>query len=460
MLLILNSKLNKRLKRQKQEPSDSVKTTYFDNVTGLATMMMFKDALAYSTSKPKDKEPLAVMALSLKAPISYLDEIQKGILLKSMVRRIKDSLRATDFIARADDGTFYILLTRIGTVENIKMIADRLLGVFRNDFNVTEELLILTPYIGIALYPNEEDDLDMLISNANTAMKELRNEEKSGYNFFQKEHLHGNNRQEVLVSDLKEALKNQEFVLHYQPQYSLEEKRIVGVEALIRWNHPKRGLLAPYYFLSVAENSSFMEDITNWVLREASRQHKAWNLDNIDVSVNISATQFKSDSFVDQVEAAVRLTDIKPENLKLEITETTSIEDKEYTTGILKQLKQRGYKISIDDFGVGQSSLSYIKDFTIDYIKLDRSFIQDLENNSTGKVILTSIIKMAKELNLKVVAEGVETKEHLEFLRAEGCTEIQGYYLSKPIPPDELYKFITSESYQARMTINNSELVG
>lgn len=446
-LLLQNIRMAKKVKSDRVAV-ETAQTSYYDRVTGLASMTMFRDTLAYSTSKPKEKEPLSVMALSLEVNDSDLDEVQKGILLKNIVKRIKDCLRATDFVAKADDETFYILLTRVTTPQSIELVAKRLLGVFKNTFHVTNVTIIATPYLGISTYPNEDSDLDTLISNSHTAMRQIKSEGKTGLHFYKSEGCKEDGQQEVLVSDLKEALKNHEFVLHYQPQYSLEGKKVIGVEALIRWNHPQRGLLAPYHFITIAENSPFIEELTNWVMREACRQHKEWGVANLTMSVNISASQFKAKNFIKQIEAAVRLTAIKPENLNLEITETVSIDDREYTMEVLKKLKAKGFKVSIDDFGVGHSALSYIKDFPVDYIKLDRSFIRDLEVNSTGEVILRSIIQMARDLNLKVVAEGVETKEHLDFLLHENCHEIQGYYIAKPLPPDELYHFITSEVFK------------
>lgn len=447
-LILQNMKLLSRVKTINSNTDESTQTSYYDRLTGLASMPMFRDTLAYSTSKPKEREPVSVMALSLEIDETGLDEVQRGILLKNVVKRIKDCLRVTDLVSKADDGTYYILLTRVATSENIELIANRLLGVFKNTFHVTNITILATPYLGISVYPNEDLDLDTLISESHTAMKRIKTEGKSGLYFYEPKEYEVTEQREVLVSDLKEALKKHEFTLHYQPQYSLKDSQIVGVEALIRWNHPKRGFLSPYHFIEVAENSPFIEDLTNWVMREASRQYKEWGIENLTMSVNISASQFKSKNFIHQIEAAVRLTAIKPENLNLEITETASIEDREYTIKVLQQLKSKGFKVSIDDFGVGQSSLSYIKDFPIDYIKLDRSFIKELETNDTSKVILRSIIQMAKDLNLKVVAEGVETKEHLDFLLQEDCHHIQGYYISKPLPPDELYKFITSETFK------------
>lgn len=448
LLIFLSIRTAKNAKAYKKLlESISNQTSYYDRETGLASMTMFKDTLTYSTSKPKEKEPLSILALTLDLDESLLDEVQKGILLKNIVKRIKDCLRVTDFITRADDGTFYILLTRVSTTQHIEMVANRILGVFKNDFRITTTVIEAKPYIGIATYPNDDMDLDILISNAHTAMKFQRKEGKTGFHLYKEEGCKANVHLEVLVSDLKEALKNNEFVLHYQPQYSLESNQISGVEALIRWNHPKRGLLTPYHFIDVAENSSFMDELTDWVILEACRQHSAWGIDALKMSVNISAGYFQSQNLIEQIDSAVKETGIKPENLNLEITETVSIANKDYTQSTLQKLKDKGFKVSIDDFGVGQSSLSYIKDYPIDYIKLDRSFIKDLGYSTAVDVVIRSIIRMAQDLHLKVVAEGVETKEQFDFLTQEECTEIQGYYVSKPITPQELLVFITSGAF-------------
>ena len=430
----------------------TMQATYYDRATGLVSMDMFKDALAYSTAKPKEKEPLAVMALTIDLDDMLLDDKQRGILHKMMVTRIKDCLRVTDFVTRADDGTYYILLPRVSTTQHIELVSNRLVGVFKNTFHIKNTSLSVVPYIGIATYPNEDKDLDTLLSNAHMVMTYLKGESRSGYHFYKEEGCDATTHLEVLVSDLKEALKRQEFILHYQPQYSLENQKVIGVEALIRWNHPKRGLLSPYHFISVAENSSFMDELTDWVMFEACRQHKEWGINSLKMSVNISAGYFKSKNLVNQLEKTISLTGMKPENLNLEITETLSIEDKGYTKGVLSDLKARGFKVSIDDFGVGQSSLSYIKDYPIDYIKLDRSFVKDLGYSSAVDIVIRSVLRMAQDLNLKVVAEGVETKEQLDFLVQEDCSEVQGYYIAKPLPPKELHQFITTGEFK----INNS----
>lgn len=443
----LNIRYMKKVKETKRIEVES-RLSYYDRVNGLASMTMFKDNLAYSTSKPKEKDPLSVLAVSLDLDTNNLDEVQMGILLKSIVLRMKDCLRATDFVTMAGDGTFYIMLTRISSETSIGVIANRLIGVFKNHLNVADVTILATPYIGVAIYPDENMDLDNLISGSNTAMKQLKDSGKSGYHIYIPTNIDRANMNEILVSDLRGALKNNEFVLHYQPQLSLDDRRISGVEALIRWNHPKRGLIYPDSFIDIAENSNFMEELTSWVVREACKQHRAWGIPNLKMSVNISAAQFRSKKLIDQVETAVRLTAMNPKNLNLEITETVSIADKEFTMEILKKFKERGFLISIDDFGVGQSSLSYVKDFPIDYIKLDRSFIKDLSTNSSGEVVMRSVITLAKALNIKVVAEGVEEKEHLDFLLHEGCNEIQGYYISKPLTPEEFASRIDKDYFK------------
>lgn len=455
LLVVFNYRYMKVIQSAKDTKS-KYNEPYYNSEYGVASLGMFKDILAYTTAKPNDKDTVAILSLSFDYSDTLLSELTKDDVLRILLLRIKDTLRASDFVAKSDDGTLYILLTRVNSLSGIEMVAQRLIKLCKSTVKMDTLTLVATPYIGVATYTgregNESKPIDKVISNSKRAMLQLKEEHKEGFFFYNPDIEQSYKNAEVLVSDLKQALRNNEFVLHYQPQYDLQQKKLVGAEALIRWNHPEKGLIYPDKFIFIAENSDFINDLGLWVLREACRQHKDWGIDDFKVSVNISAEQFKSRKFVEQAINVINHSKINPRNLTLEITETVSIENKELTSNTLNKLRELGCKISVDDFGVGNSSLSYIKDLPIDYIKLDRSFILGLDSGNSGSVVLSSILKMAKELNLKTVVEGVETKEHLDFLLQTDCTEIQGYYLSRPITSEALYTFTRTEPYSNTLT--------
>lgn len=451
VLLVVVNYRNMKVFQSSKDMKSSCNEPYFNSDYGVASLGMFKDILKYTTSKPNDKDTIAILSLSFDFGNTSITEITKDDVLRILLLRIKDTLRTSDFVAKTEDDTLFILLTRVNSLSGIENVAKRLIKLCKSTVQMDSVTLVATPYIGVATYTgreaNEVQSVEGVIDNSKRAMMRLKKERKEGFFFYNPDIEQSYSNAEVLVSDLKQALRNNEFILHYQPQYDLQQKKLVGAEALIRWNHPEKGLIYPDKFIFIAENSDFINDLGLWVLREACRQHNEWGIEDFKVSINISAEQFKSKKFVEQVINVIERSKIDPKSLTLEITETVSIEDKDTTIKTLNKLRALGCTISVDDFGVGNSSLSYIKDFPIDYIKLDRSFILGLDSGDSGAVVLSSILRMAKDLSLKTVVEGVETKEHLDFLLQTDCIEIQGYYLSRPITSDSLYAFTRTEPY-------------
>jgi EAL domain-containing protein (putative c-di-GMP-specific phosphodiesterase class I) len=304
--------------------------------------------------------------------------------------------------------------------------------------------LQITASVGVAIYPDDGRDLDTLMKKAETAMYRAKEAGRNTYRFFDAQMNVEAVEQLRLRHGLRRALDRGEFVLHYQPQIDLASGNLVGVEALIRWNHPELGMIAPGRFIAIAEESGLIVPISEWVLREACRQAAAWakaGMAGLVVAVNISGVHFKRGDLEQSVIAALEGSGLDPALLELELTETILIS---YTEGVLatvKRLKQSGVKLSIDDFGTGYSSLSYLKRFEVDKLKIDQSFIRDLNSDPEDAAIVRAIIQMAGSLSLKTIAEGVENEDVLAMLRDFGCDEAQGYYFARPMPADELPNF-------------------
>jgi diguanylate cyclase len=312
-------------------------------------------------------------------------------------------------------------------------------------FMVEGHELHLTPSIGICAYPHDGSDVESLMKNADAAMYHAKEMGRNNYQFFTQEMNTAAHRRLALENDLRHALEREEFVLHYQPQLDLESGDIVGLEALIRWQHPQRGLISPNEFIPVAEDTGLIIDIGEWSLRQACLQAMHWQRTGyplLQVAVNFSPRQFRREGVVEAVSRILRETGLNPACLELEITESTILEHAEQVIVTLKGLSSIGVQLSIDDFGTGYSSLSYLKRFPIDKLKIDQSFVHDVSSDPDDAAIVTAIIAMARSLSLTVIAEGVETADQLAFLKALGCNRAQGYYFSRPLPAPEFAQLL------------------
>jgi len=305
---------------------------------------------------------------------------------------------------------------------------------------VEDRVLNITASIGISLYPDDGDGSDTLIKNADTAMYRAKEVGRNNYQFFTQEMNDRVFERLSMENNLRRAIEREEFVLHYQPQVDIKTGKIIGTEALIRWQHPDMGLVPPGRFIHIAEDSGLIVPIGEWVLRTACRQNREWQiagLQAIPVAVNLSAIQFRQPDFLEAVKRAVMDTEIDPRYVELELTERAVMQDVEAAVATMQEMKGMGFLLTIDDFGTGYSSLNYLKRFPIDKLKIDQSFVRDITTDPDDASITLAIISMAHSLGLRVIAEGVETAEQLAFLREHGCDEIQGYYFSKPVPADE-----------------------
>ncbi|MEE9584257.1 MAG: EAL domain-containing protein [Candidatus Brocadiales bacterium] len=425
---------------------------YYDSVTGLPNRMLFNDRLTLAVAHARrNKEMLAVLFLDLdrfKVVNDTLGHSMGDKLLRGVARRLKSCVREGDTVARLGGDEFTLLLPKIKRVENMAKIAGKVLTAIKEPLRLDGHELHITTSIGIAIYPGDGSDAETLLKNADAAMYHAKEQGRDNYQFYTPSFHARASRQMELEGSMYGALEREEFELNYQPVVDINTGRIVGVEALLRWHHPEQGLVPPNEFISVAENTGLITQIGEWVLHTACAQNKAWQdagLPPIHVSVNLSSRQFQQINLIEIIDRVLRETGLDARFLELEITEGSAMQNVESTIYKLKGMDALGVKIAIDDFGVGYSSLSYLKRFPIHTLKIDRSFVSDITTDPDDRAIVTAIIALAKTMNLKVVAEGVETGEQLDFLRRLHCDEMQGYLFSKPVPAGELREMLAQD---------------
>jgi diguanylate cyclase (GGDEF)-like protein/PAS domain S-box-containing protein len=372
-------------------------------------------------------------------------------LLKQMAARLRACLRDSDIIARLGGDEFVILMQDAANMEAVTAVADKILEVASRPLIIEDQEFLVTASIGISVYPHDGADLQTLLRSSDLAMYRAKDAGKNGYRYFAPEmNVHSRIRMEI-ESALRGAIDRQEFVLHLQPKLQLSTLTVAGMEALIRWQHPERGLLNPSEFIGIAEETGLIVPIGDWVLEEACRHGQALREAghrNLSVAVNLSARQLFDDDLAKRIAEILRITGFPAQNLQLEITESAVMRDAEQAVRLLTALHSTGVRMAIDDFGTGYSSLAYLKRFPIDCVKIDRSFIRDLPQNSDDVAITRSIIAMAHNMTLEIVAEGVETVGQLEFLQACGCDEIQGFLFSEPLPAEAFLRFLHRPSMQ------------
>jgi diguanylate cyclase (GGDEF)-like protein len=361
-------------------------------------------------------------------------------LLREFALRLKNCVAESDTVARFGNDEFVVLQPKIkGTKDVIETIGELSEGL-KFSFDLGGHELFATASVGVSLFPLDGDDSQTLLKNAGAALYRAKRSGGANYQFYTADMHERASRHLALETSLRHAIQNKEFLLHYQPRVSVDSLAITGVEALIRWRHPQLGLVAPAEFVQLAEDTGLIVPIGEWVLREACRQNKLWQQQGfapIQMAVNISARQLNQQGLADMVIRILNETALAPEHLELELTESSIMQSIEIASGVLNQLKSRGVNISIDDFGTGFSSMASLKRLPIDALKVDRSFVRDATTDPDDASLVMAIITLAHNLRLKVIAEGVETREQLRFLHLLRCDEIQGYLFSKPLPADE-----------------------
>ena len=437
---------------------------YYDALTGLPNRRLFLDRTCWAIEQAERGSHMTAL---LHVSLDRIKEIDDTFgpragktLIQDVAGKIQERVRKADVIsnsgkeqeeglvARVADGEFSILLPKIQNSDNASIAANRLLEIVTQGFTVENNNIVLSANVGISIYPDDGNTAERLLSTAVNASAQAKLRGRNCYQFYSSEINARNVEKLKLESHLREAIEKDQLELHYQPKICPLTKNVLGMEALVRWHHPQLGMIQPNTFIPLAEETGLIASIGEWVIKEACRQTRAWQLEGLDslsISVNVSGEQFRLQNLKKVVQSALNSAGLDPRYLVIEVTESTIMGDLERSLDLLNDLKSLGVSLSIDDFGTGYSSLSYLKRFPLDELKIDQSFINQVHDSKEDAAIVEAIIALAKALDLKIVAEGVETSAQFSFLRQRGCDEIQGFLFSKPLPTDQFVSFVTQE---------------
>ena len=415
-----------------------------DILTSLPNRALFDDRLEQGIAlAQRHSGRLAVLFIDLdhfKHINDSLGHLIGDQLLRAVALRITPCVRGSDTVSRQGGDEFMVLLSEVAHAEDAALIADKIRLAVLEPYTIANHSLNLTTSIGISVYPDDGADPETLIQCADTAMYHAKEKGRNNSQFFKHEMNSHVAERQIITGDLRHALARGEFALYYQPKVNLVSGAITGVEALIRWHHPSRGVLPPLQFIQIAEDCGLIVQIGQWALRAACVQAQTWLAASLKfgtMAVNISAVEFRNEGFFDGVCSILKSTGLAPRYLEIELTETAVMRNFEATSVALQSLSAMGIRIAVDDFGTGYSNLSYLKQFPINTLKLDKSFVHDVPQSANNSAIVRSVIHMGQSLHLRVVAEGVENAQQLKFLQAYDCAEGQGYYFSEPVDPAE-----------------------
>jgi diguanylate cyclase (GGDEF)-like protein len=418
---------------------------YQDALTGLPNRRLFSDRLNVAVAQARrHEERLAVLFLDLDRFKLVNDSLGHSVgdeLIRAVAQRLRSSVREGDTVARLGGDEFTLLLPGLAEAVDAAKVADKVLESLRLPFELDGRELFVTASIGISLFPDDGEATEALVKNADAAMYRAKERGRDGYELYRPAMTAAAVERLALEGHLRRALAHGELSLHYQPILDLATGRVHALEALLRWIHPTLGPVVPADFVPLAEATGLIHPLGRWVLRAACEQARAWQAggqEGVGVAVNLSARQFQQPDLIAQVRAALESSGLPAPLLELEITESGAMESAESAGRTLRELKSLGVRLSIDDFGTGYSSLSYLRGFPIDTLKIDRSFVRDVNADSDDAAIVATVIAMAHALKLRVVAEGVETREQLAFLAARGCDRIQGHLASPPVPAEDV----------------------
>ncbi|TCO76959.1 bifunctional diguanylate cyclase/phosphodiesterase [Marinisporobacter balticus] len=423
--------------------------TDYDILTDLPNRGVFHKQLTFALSHAKrNKEKVAVMVLGLNRFKNINDILGHDVgdkLLQEVGAKLKNCVAEEDLVSRIGGSEFTLLFTEIGKGKKPAIIAQKILDEINKPWQIGKNEFYITSSIGIAYFPDDGKDEGTLLKNADIAMHRVKEKGGNNYQLYTPSMNEKLREQLSLEKDLHNVLENQELLVYYQPKVDINTENIMGMEALLRWKHPQEGMISPAIFIPLAEENDCILKIGEWVLRTACHQNKQWQdagYEPVCVAVNISVRQFQQPNFVELVAKVLEETELNPKYLELEITESIAVEDINYTIEVLNKLKDMKIKIAMDDFGTGYSSLSYLKKFAIDNLKIDQSFVRDIISDQNDAAIAATIIAMGNSLNMKVTAEGVETKEQWDFLKDQKCDYVQGYLFSPPVPSMEFEKML------------------
>ena len=450
------SALKKSIEKLQDEVLEHQKTqeqikyiAYHDTLTGLPNRNLLNELLVHSiTLAERNNKCMAVLFLDIDGFKMINDSKGHGMgdqILQEVAERLLKTLRKSDVIARHGGDEFIVIIEELDNCSGVELIANKIINCFQEPFHLENQDYFLTTSVGVAVYPADGQTPDMLIKNADIAMYKAKENGKNQYLFCTPVMKDVANETMELSTNLYRAIEKNELELYYQPQLSCHNNQIMGVEALIRWRHPVMGLISPAKFIPIAEKTGLILPIGEWVLRTACQQNKKWQeqgLPKIRMGVNLSLRQFHNNDLLNLVEAVLKETKLAPQYLELEITETIAMKEKSYIINTLNAFRQIGVSIAIDDFGTEYSSLSYLKHLPVDRLKVAMQFIRGIGIDHKDEALAKGIIVLAKSIGMNVIAEGVETKEQLEFLKNHNCDEIQGYYFFKPLAEAEMTKLL------------------
>jgi diguanylate cyclase (GGDEF)-like protein len=419
---------------------------YYDSLTGLPNRNLFSERINEEIAGAKDSSGyIAVVITDINKFKSIYDVYGSEVgdrVLKEVAERLSDSIRKGDIAAHLGNDEFGIACTGLTGSDDI-IILEKIIKDISYPLRIDGDEIILAFNTGISLYPHDGENASELIKSAGLALSTAKKEGRKTYQFYTEDMNVIASEMLLLEKQLMKAIKNEEFILHYQPYWDITTKKMVGMEALVRWQSPDKGLVPPGKFIPVLEDTGMIIEVGEWILREAMRQVKEWQNKEypvVPVSVNMSLVQFRQKDLAEMVKRVMKERGYYPSLLTLEITESAFMQDIEFTKSVLTAMKEIGCSVSIDDFGTGYSSLAYLKRLPVDNLKIDISFIREMVKDPDSASIVMAIINMAHTLNLKTIAEGVETEEQWNFLRLLRCDMGQGYYLSKPLPAQEVEK--------------------
>ncbi len=418
---------------------------YHDALTGLPNRVLFMDRIDQAITRAQREDGyFALLYIDIdhfKIVNDSMGHAAGDELLNVISQRLRNVLRKSDTISRLGGDEFTVIVEDLHEVEMVTKVANNILEALENPVTIYEKKVHVGGSIGIALYPQDGETFGALLKNADTAMYKAKESGRQTFQFYAQEMSHKAMHRMEMENQLRRAIKENEFVVYYQPKVNLESGCCTGVEALLRWQHPEFGLIAPDEFIQLAEETGLITQLDEWVMKESCAKFKSWlasglELDNL--SVNVSAKHFRGGGLPEYCKNIIEESGIQPLNIEIELTESALVDNNEKAKSILLELKQLGVKIALDDFGTGYASMSYLKEFPFDTVKLDRSFVQGIPENNENTAIVKAMIQLAKALKLQMVAEGVETDQQMDYLQLNDCQYAQGYLWSKPVSADVL----------------------